>query len=126
MMLGYPGPIVVPHKLTYPAAGRIPQTFLRDIAGTGVLLVWKVRQAAAPSGHFMNPHQAKTADEQDRPTVSWVETVASLLLRPRFALATAGTLLVLGVLLGSLNGAASARQTAQQRYVATVVMPVAH
>lgn len=61
--------------------------------------------------------------ELSRPAVTWIETVASLLLRPRFAVATAGTLLLLGVLLGSLNGVASARQTAQQRYVATVVMP---
>lgn len=61
--------------------------------------------------------------ELNRPAVTWIETVASLLLRPRFAVATAGTLLLLGLLLGSLNGGAAARQTAQQRYVATVVMP---
>jgi len=61
--------------------------------------------------------------ELNQPAVTWIETVASLLLRPRFAVATAGTLLLLGLLLGSLNGGAAARQTAQQRYVATVVMP---
>jgi hypothetical protein len=156
MMLGYPRPIIVPHKLTYPSPDKIPQTFLREIAGAGVMLIWKVRQVAAPSGNFMNPQPSKTADdrlasllresrpaptlpprfqeavwrrierpEQSPPAASWVETVASLLLRPRFALATASALLVMGVLLGSLNGSASARHTAQQRYVATVVMPVA-
>lgn len=63
--------------------------------------------------------------EQARPTVSWVETIASLLLKPRFAFATATALIVVGVLLGSLQGAAQVRHTAQQRYVAAVVMPVA-
>lgn len=63
--------------------------------------------------------------EQARPAATWIETIASLLLRPRFAVATACALLLMGVLLGSLNGAAYARQTAQQRYVAAVVMPVA-
>jgi hypothetical protein len=63
--------------------------------------------------------------ELSQPAVTWIETLAGLLLRPRFAVATACALLLMGVLLGSLNGVASARQTAQQRYVATVVMPVA-
>lgn len=62
--------------------------------------------------------------ELDRPA-AWIETLASLLLRPRFALATVGTLMLIGVALGSLNGTTHARQHAQERYVAAVVMPMA-
>jgi hypothetical protein len=63
--------------------------------------------------------------EQDNAALNWVEILAGYLLKPRLAFATATALIVMGLLLGSLNGAAQARQSAQQRYVAAVVMPVA-
>jgi hypothetical protein len=61
--------------------------------------------------------------EQDAAALTWMEVLAGFLLKPRFALATVTTLIVLGVLFGSLTGAAVARENAQQRYLAAVVMP---
>lgn len=62
-----------------------------------------------------------------RPTsASWLEALAVLLLKPRFAIATAAIMLVTGTLLGSMNGQAQARQVAQERYVTTVAMPIAY
>jgi hypothetical protein len=60
------------------------------------------------------------------PVVSWLEWLASLVLRPRFALATACALVLLGAVLGSFNGAAHARHNAQARYLAAVAMPASH
>ena len=54
---------------------------------------------------------------------SWIEALAGLLLKPRFAVATVGVLLLIGTLLGSLDGQSRARLVAQERYVASVVMP---
>jgi hypothetical protein len=55
---------------------------------------------------------------------SWVEILAALFLKPRFALTTICAVLVAGALLGSWTGSAEARQVAQERYVASVIMPV--
>lgn len=54
---------------------------------------------------------------------NWVETLAGLLLKPRFAIATVAVVLLTGTLAGSMNGQAQALHAAQERYVATVVMP---
>lgn len=59
------------------------------------------------------------------PALNWVEALAALIMKPRFAFATVCTLVVVGVLLGLLNGNAHARQDAQERYLAAVAMPVA-
>jgi len=64
------------------------------------------------------------ADAQSKPA-SWISLLAGLILKPRFALATAAIVLVTGTFLGSLNGQAQARQVAQERYVTAVVMPIA-
>jgi len=58
-------------------------------------------------------------------TSTWLEALAGLLLKPRFAVATLAAVLLAGTLLGSLNGQAQARLVAQERYVASVAMPVA-
>jgi hypothetical protein len=57
------------------------------------------------------------------PSITWLEALASLLLQPRFAIPSIAMLLLMGTLIGSLNGQAEARLIAQERYVATVVMP---
>lgn len=62
--------------------------------------------------------------EQDAVALTWMEVLAGFLLRPRFALATVTAVIALGVLFGSLTGVALARENAQQRYLAAVVMPV--
>jgi hypothetical protein len=51
---------------------------------------------------------------------SWLELLAALVLRPRFACATVAALVLLGVLLGAHQGAQLAKQDAQARYVAMV------
>jgi len=56
-------------------------------------------------------------------SLNWIETLAGLLLRPRFAVTTVAAVLLVGTLLGSLDGQSRARVVAQERYVASVVMP---
>jgi hypothetical protein len=51
---------------------------------------------------------------------SWLEALAGLILRPRFAYAAAAALIFAGALLGGYSGAQSAKQSAQARYVAYV------
>ncbi len=63
--------------------------------------------------------------EQPAPALNWVEALAALVMKPRFALATVCALVVVGVALGSLDGTARARHDAQERYLAAFAMPVA-
>lgn len=51
---------------------------------------------------------------------SWLDALASLVLRPRLACAIAAVLLFTGVLLGAHEGSQLARHEAQTRYVASV------
>ncbi len=51
---------------------------------------------------------------------SWLDALAALVLRPRFAYATVATLMVAGVLLGTYQGAQTVKQTEQARYLAAV------
>jgi hypothetical protein len=51
---------------------------------------------------------------------SWLEALAALVLRPRFAYATVTALVLAGALLGAYQGAQLAKQDAQARYVAMV------
>jgi len=50
----------------------------------------------------------------------WLDALAALVLRPRFALATVTVLIVAGALLGMRDGSQIARRDAQARYVAVV------
>lgn len=52
----------------------------------------------------------------------WVEALAALVLKPRFAIASVCALVLVGGLLGTWEGSAHARQAAQDRYVASVAM----
>jgi hypothetical protein len=58
------------------------------------------------------------------PALTWVEMLATLVLRPRFAFAAVGGLVLAGVLLGAVDGNTRARHEAQERYVAAVAMPI--
>ena len=51
---------------------------------------------------------------------SWLDALAALVLRPRFAYATVTALVLAGALLGAFQGAHLAKQEAQARYVAMV------
>ena len=52
--------------------------------------------------------------------IAWLDALVTLVLRPRFALATATVLIVVGALLGVRDGNQAARQDAQARYLAVV------
>jgi len=66
------------------------------------------------------------AEAPTRSGVSWLETLAALILRPRFAFATAAILVVAGGLLGARGGMEFARKDAQARYVAAVAPHTLH
>lgn len=58
--------------------------------------------------------------EAPEKTTSWLDVLAALVLRPRFAVATAAALVLAGVLLGTLDGRQVARHEAQLNYLALV------
>lgn len=51
---------------------------------------------------------------------SWLDSLAALILRPKFAFATVAVLMLAGILLGTHEGSQIARQDAQARYLAAV------
>ena len=51
---------------------------------------------------------------------SWLDALAALILRPRFAYATAAVLLAAGLFAGTLEGRQAARHDAQVNYLALV------
>ena len=59
-----------------------------------------------------------------KPGLSWLDALATLVLRPRFALATATMLVVAGALLGVRAGDVAANHAAQAQYL-TAVAPAA-
>ena len=69
--------------------------------------VWRrIEEAKAPG---------RSADD-----VTWLDALAALVLRPRFAFATVSALVLAGVLLGTYNGNRVARQEAEAHYLAVV------
>jgi len=52
--------------------------------------------------------------------ITWLDALATLVLRPRLAMATAAVLMVAGALLGVREGNQIAKQDAQARYLAVV------
>jgi hypothetical protein len=60
------------------------------------------------------------ATVQSGETLTWLEALVALMLRPRFAYATVAVLMLGGILLGAFNGAQTARHDAEARYVASV------
>jgi hypothetical protein len=54
------------------------------------------------------------------PGLSWLDALAALVFRPRFAYATVAALMMVGALLGVHQGAQRAKQDAQAQYVAMV------
>lgn len=52
--------------------------------------------------------------------ITWLEALAALVMRPRFALAAATVLIVAGALVGVREGSQMVNQDAQARYLAAV------
>ncbi len=59
------------------------------------------------------------AEASVRPA-AWLDALAALVLRPRFAVAVASVLLLAGILSGTLQGRQAARHDAQVNYLAAV------
>jgi hypothetical protein len=53
-------------------------------------------------------------------SVTWLEALVALMLRPRFAYAALAALMLAGISLGAYSGAQSARHDAEARYIASV------
>ncbi len=64
------------------------------------------------------------APPPSKPDLSWLDALAALVLRPRFALVTAAALVVAGALLGVREGNLAVKQAAQLQYL-TEVAPAA-
>jgi len=59
--------------------------------------------------------------ESERPeTLPWLERWVALLLRPRLAIGGAVAILLLGGVMGVMDGSADARHAAREQYVASV------
>ncbi len=54
---------------------------------------------------------------------SWLDALASLILRPKFAMAAAAVILIAGISAGTLEGRQVARHDSQMTYLASVVPP---
>lgn len=53
-------------------------------------------------------------------SITWLEALVALILRPRFAYAALAALLLAGISFGAYSGTQSARHEAEARYVASV------
>lgn len=85
-----------------------------------------LREASRYAGPSLPPRFQENVwrriEEAEAPATSgsWLDALATLVLRPRFAYATVATLVLAGVLLGTYQGAQTAKQNEQARYVALV------
>ena len=75
---------------------------------------------ALPSRFQLNVWQRIEDAEAPEKSALWLDALANLILRPRFALATAAMLLLTGVFAGTLEGRQAARHEAQMNYLAAV------
>jgi hypothetical protein len=87
-------------------------------------LLREVRASPAPPPRFQEGvwqriEKAETP-AQSAGGVAWLDALAALVLRPRWAMATVAVLMIAGALLGAYDGTQAARQDAQARYLAVV------
>jgi hypothetical protein len=75
---------------------------------------------ALPPRFQQNVWRRIEAAETPAKTESWLDALATMILRPRFAVAAAAVLLLAGVGAGTLQGRQLARQDAQMNYLAAV------
>ncbi len=88
------------------------------------VLLREARVAPALPPHFQKNVWRRIEDaEAPAPAaigLSWLDALAALVLRPRFALATAAALVVAGALLGAREGSLAASSVGQAQYLAAV------
>ena len=97
----------------------------RGSAEAGDTKFSKVLRAARPSPSLPPRFQEnvwRRIEEAEAParSESWLDAFAALVLRPRFAYATVAALVLAGVLVGTYQGAQTAKQGEQARYLAAV------
>jgi hypothetical protein len=84
-------------------------------------LLRESRATPALPPHFQQNVWRRIEDAESAPRpAAWLDAVAALVLRPRFAYAAAAVLLLAGVGLGAQEGRHIARQEAQMNYLASV------
>ena len=87
-------------------------------------LLRESRAAPALPPRFQQKVWRRIEDTEASPqTATWLDALASLILRPRFAVAATVVLLVTGVFVGALEGRQAARHEAQMNYLAAVAPP---
>jgi len=75
---------------------------------------------ALPPRFQENVWRRLEAAEAPARRASWLESLAALILRPRFAAAGVAALLLTGVLAGTMEGQKTVRHEAQMNYLAAV------
>jgi len=70
--------------------------------------------------HFQENVWRRIEDAEAPAKNTWLDAFVTSVLRPRFAYATIAVLMLAGILLGTHQGAQSARQDSEARYLAVV------
>jgi hypothetical protein len=91
-----------------------------DDAQIGALLRQARVSPGLPPRFQQNVWRRIEAAEAPAKPASWLDVLASFILRPRFAVAAATVLLLAGVSAGALEGRQLARHDAQMNYLASV------
>ncbi len=103
---------------------RRPSLMKENMNSNDVRLSERLREScmlpSLPARFQENVWRRIEAAEAPVLTESWLDALAALLQRPRFAFATATILLFAGVLLGTHEGSQAMRHDAQARYLAAV------
>jgi len=88
----------------------------------------RAARVAPPMPPRFAPSVWHRIEKSEAPATSatWLDALATLILRPRFALSTAAALLLAGVFLGSVAGWQTARQEAQLNYLTAVAPHFVH
>jgi hypothetical protein len=90
-------------------------------------LLREARQAPELPPRFQQNVWQRVEDAQaPAKSASWLENLADLILRPRFALAAAAVILLAGVCAGASQGRQVARHEAQMNYLASVAPTAVH
>ena len=91
-----------------------------DDAKLGSLLRESRESPALPPRFQQNVWRRIEAAEAPAKAESWLEALAAMILRPRFAVAAIAVLLVTGALAGSVEGRQLVRHDAQMNYLTAV------
>ena len=94
-------------------------THIEDATLAGLLREARSSSSLPPRFQQNVWRRIETAHELDTPA-TWLDLLATLILRPKLAVATVAMLMLAGIMLGSIEGSKAVRQDAQARYIASV------